>query len=384
MTRGLSLWLDALRLAATLIVVFSHVAYARFTRGDYQIVRDLNVGSDAVIVFFVISGLVIAFAAERDKTLGTYAFNRLTRLLSVLLPALLLTFALDQIGRPIDASAYPARFHQPLSLWEMLARGLTMSNEWGLFDRVRLGTNGPLWSLSYEAAYYVLFGVAVFCTGPRRIVLLLMLGVLFGPRVLLLMPAWLMGVAVWHVVKSGRAAQLTNRTAQALALGGPLAYFLCQAHDVPGTLAQYTADAFAPGYYRAVLVFSDEFIWNGLIGLMTALHVVGMARLVRGYDGHHPRLRWWAGASFSIYVVHYPVLHLIDAMFPAETIWRDGLLFFGSVAAGLIFAQIFERPIATIRAGLLSCARLMRPSGHPQSQPHLPASLLPETPVQRP
>lgn len=167
MTRGLSLWLDALRVAATLIVVFSHVAYARFTRGDYEFVRELNVGSDAVIVFFVISGLVIAFAAERDKTLGTYAFNRLTRLLSVLLPALVLTFALDHIGHPMDASAYPDRFYQPLPLWEMLARGLTMSNEWGLFDRVRLGTNGPLWSLSYEAAYYVLFGVAVFCTGAR-------------------------------------------------------------------------------------------------------------------------------------------------------------------------------------------------------------------------
>ena len=55
MTRGLSIWLDALRVWATLIVVLSHVAYPRFTRGDYILIRELNLGSDAVIVFFVVN-----------------------------------------------------------------------------------------------------------------------------------------------------------------------------------------------------------------------------------------------------------------------------------------------------------------------------------------
>lgn len=384
MTRGLSLWLDVLRVAATLIVVFSHVAYERFTRGDYQFARDLNIGSDAVIVFFVISGLVIAFAAERDKTLGTYTFNRVTRLLSVLLPALLLTFVLDQIGRPMDASAYPDRFYQPLPLWEMLARGLTMSNEWSLMERVRLGTNGPLWSLSYEAAFYILFGVAIFMSGLRRIVLLAGLAIVFGPRILLLMPAWLMGVAAWHFVKSGGPARLSAASARLLAWGGPLAYALCQAMHVPDALAQFTAEAFAPGHYRFILVFSDEFLWNNLIGIFTALHVVGMARLLQGYEGSHPHLRWWAGASFSIYVVHYPVLHLIDAAFPAETLARDALLFFGSVAAGLVFAQVFERPICTVRHAARVALHKLRPTGRPQNPPRPQASLLPETHGPRP
>lgn len=62
MTRGLSIWLDVLRVAATLIVVLSHLAYPRFTGTNYAYLRDWNVGSDAVIVFFVISGCVIAYA----------------------------------------------------------------------------------------------------------------------------------------------------------------------------------------------------------------------------------------------------------------------------------------------------------------------------------
>jgi peptidoglycan/LPS O-acetylase OafA/YrhL len=348
MTRGLSVWLDALRVWATIIVVLSHVAYPRFTRGDYIFIRELNLGSDSVIVFFVISGMVIAYAAGRDRQLSTYAFNRLTRLLSVLIPALLLTFVFDQLGQRIGPDAYTS-FYSPVPLGELLMRGLTMSNEWAVFERIRLGTNGPLWSLSYEAGYYVLFAAAFFLTGARRVVVLGLLVWLVGPRVLLLMPAWLMGVWVWRWVASGGPARLDLRRARLLAWGGPMFYVLCQWAGVPDMLASGTSQVFAPYSYRAILAFSDETAWNALLGAMTALHIMGMARLLQGYESAHPRIRWWAGASFSIYVMHYPTLHLIDAVFPAETLARDALFVVGSILVGLLFAQVFERRIKGLR-----------------------------------
>lgn len=372
MTRGLSVWLDTLRVFATIIVVISHVAYPRFTRGDYIFVRELNLGSDAVIVFFVISGLVIAYAAERDTRLSTYAFNRLTRLFSVLLPALLLTFTFDQIGQRIGPEAYTS-FYNPLTLNELLARGLTMSNEWGAFERIRLGTNGPLWSLSYEAAYYVLFAVAFYMSGARRVALLIGLAWLFGPRILLLMPAWLMGVWLWRWVKAGGHAQMSVARARMLAWGGPALYFICLVAGAPDALKAITADAFAPQNYRVMLAFSDEFIWNALVGAFTAVHIMGMARLLQGYEGSPERIRWWAGASFSIYVTHYPALHLIDALFPPETLVRDGLLLVGSIMVGLVFAQIFERRISDLRRCLLTawqaCPSIAR---HPRPDPRSP------------
>ena len=355
MTRGLSIWLDALRVWATIIVVMSHVAYPRFTRGDYIFIRELNLGSDSVIVFFVISGMVIAYAAGRDQTLSTYAFNRLTRLLSVLLPALLLTFILDQIGRSIGPEAYTS-FYNPVSLGELLMRGLTMSNEWGSFDRLRLGSNGPLWSLSYEAAYYVIFAAAFFLTGARRVAVVCLIALIVGPRVLLLMPAWLMGVWLWNWVASDGPDRLSLRMARVLAWGAPAAYVVCLWTGVPEVLAAQTSAFFEPQNHRIVLVFSDEFLWNGAIGVMTAVHIMGMARLLNTYQPRAPRIRWWAGASFSIYVTHYPALHLIDAMFPAETFARDGLLLVGSVFVGLVFAHIFERRITALR----DCLRAMQ------------------------
>lgn len=356
MTKGLSLWLDTLRVWATLVVVLSHVAYPRFTRGDYILIRDLNLGSDAVILFFVISGLVIAYAAERDGTLSTYSFNRLTRLISVLLPALLLTFVFDQIGRTMGPDAYET-FYNPLSLGELLMRGLTMSNEWGALERIRLGTNGPLWSLSYEAAFYVLFGVACFMKGIRRIAVLILLCILFGPRVLLLMPAWLMGVWLWNWIASGGPDRLSLGTARLFAVGGPLFYLLCQAVSLPDRLIAQTSALFDPLDHRMILAFSDEFLWNGMIGAMATVHIMGMARLLRSSQHDSARVRWWAGASFSIYVTHYPALHLIDAVFPHETLARDGLLLVGSIAVGLVFAAVFERRIKSLRLVLLRFGR---------------------------
>jgi peptidoglycan/LPS O-acetylase OafA/YrhL len=363
------LWLDVLRVLATLIVVLSHVAYPRFTRGDYIILRELNLGSDAVVVFFVISGLVIAYAAQRDDNAGTYAFNRATRLFSVLLPALLLTFTFDQLGRSLDPSVYPPGFYQPTSLAELLFRGLTFSNEWGAWERLRLGTNGPLWSLSYEAAYYILFGVALFMTGARRVVVLIALLAVVGPRVMLLMPAWLMGVWAWRFIAAGGAGSLPRLAAIAMAIGGPLLYAGSLALHLPESLAQITADALAPANYRMVLAFSDEFLWNALVGVFTAIHVLGMAHLLAKSTRDSQRLRWWAGASFSIYVTHYPTLHIIHALFPVDSYVRDALFVFGTLSVGLIFAHLFERNIKGLRDCLKQMAGFKSVTDRPRSRP---------------
>ena len=52
MNRGFSLYLDAIRFLAATLVLFSHVAYPRYSNGDLMWMRDLNLGSDAVILFF--------------------------------------------------------------------------------------------------------------------------------------------------------------------------------------------------------------------------------------------------------------------------------------------------------------------------------------------
>ncbi|MEM9145891.1 MAG: acyltransferase [Pseudomonadota bacterium] len=352
MSRGLSLWLDGLRVFATLAVVLSHLAYPRFTRGDYNILREWNIGSDAVILFFVISGIVIAYAAERDGTLGQFAFKRLTRLWSVLLPALLLTLAFDRLGYPLDPTAYPAPFFQPLGLWEMLVHGLSFTNEWWVPGRLRLGSNGPLWSLSYEAAYYALFGASVFLSGWLRVAVVLSLCLLAGPLVLLLMPAWLIGVFLWQRLRAGPDRLPSPPLAVILALAAPLAYVAAVSIDVPDLLAAITGLAFVPVHHSAVLSFSDEAPWNAIIGALAAIHILGMASLLARVRADGRWIRWLAGASFSVYVTHYPALHLLDAALPEDLFGRDMALLVGALTVGLVFAEFFERRLGAFRRAL--------------------------------
>jgi peptidoglycan/LPS O-acetylase OafA/YrhL len=345
MKPGFSVWLDVLRIVATLTVVASHVAYPRFTYGAYQWLRDLNLGSDAVILFFVISGIVIAKAAERDASLPRYAFNRATRLYSGMIPALFLTFAFDRIGFGINPASYPAPFYQPLPLETFLLRGLTFSNEWLIAAPVRLGTNGPLWSLSYEVAYYALFAAAVFLTGALRLVVVLLFAFVVGLNPLLLMPAWLMGVWLWRLIRGDALARLSPGTALMLAVLPPILYGLALWASLPPLLLQLTRDLLSGAVPPNALRFSNEFLWNGLIGGLFTLHLFAMSQLLTDWRRGAAAIRWCAQASFSVYVTHYPSLHLLDAILPPDAWGRALWLFLGSVAVGLAFAQIFERPL---------------------------------------
>ncbi|MCB1342416.1 MAG: sterol desaturase family protein [Pseudooceanicola sp.] len=350
MSPGFSLWLDFLRAAAAVTVLFGHLAHTRFTRGDYAVLREVNIASDAVIVFFVLSGVVIAYAAGRDGSLARFAFMRATRVFSVVLPALVLTALFDALGTRADASAYPADYYQALPLWELFWRGLTFTNEWqgALSDRLRLGTNGPLWSLSYEVAFYGLFAVAVFLRGPLRIVLLALGALLVGWPILALLPAWSLGVGVWHLGRLGMPAE----RAWVFALGAPLTLVALKAMGLAANLSALTAAWVAPMSHHALLGYSDEVLWNSVIAVGVALHLVGVRSLVAGWQPAAAlarAVRWVAGASFSLYVVHYPTLHLLDAVLPGSGPGRDALLLGGTLAVALAFAAVFERPLGRWR-----------------------------------
>ncbi|MEM1196813.1 MAG: acyltransferase [Pseudomonadota bacterium] len=352
MTRGFSLYLDGLRFCAALIVLMSHLAYPRFTEGRWIWIRELNLGSDAVVVFFVLSGLVISHSVERKAGQpGQYAFDRLSRLVSVALPALLVGFALDRIGAALAPGLYSGWQYNPLPLWETVVRGLTFSNEWTGFE-TRLGTNGPYWSLSYEAAYYALFGVAVYTRGVKRWALLAAGAIVVGLNVLLLMPCWLFGVVLQKYISQGRLP--SRKTAYALALAPVAFYAAALAVDLPTAISQL---------YPALewrLRFSDEFVWNTLLALLVMAHLTGIAALCKERSGRFERpVRWLAGGSFSLYLVHYPALQFFAALGIAGStvVWDLALL---SVVCVFCygFASLFERPLGRWREAMRTFAIL--------------------------
>ncbi len=370
MNPRLSLWLDGLRVIAAFTVLLSHIAYERYTGTRYGFFRDYNLGSDAVVIFFVLSGFLIAYAAEmRDRTLSAYAWSRATRLWSVALPALLLTFVLDRLGLLINPAAYFAPFYEPIPLGELLARGLSFSNEWFL-DSVRLGSNGPWWSLSYEAGYYALFGAAFFLRGPARIAIMLAVAVLIGPRPLLLLPVWLSGVVLWRLAAAGRL-NLGAPLAWTFAVLPPLAYGACLALDVPHALMNASAQmtGLEVKTWRVLTGFSDEILWNSLVAVLMSLHLAGVASLPQrtvsagaSAERAAKAVKWLAGGTFSLYLMHYPVLQFADAVLP-ETMnlpVRDLALLSASALVPLWLAGLTERRLGALRQFLSGMALRVR------------------------
>ena len=350
MTRGFSLYLDVLRFLAALVVFASHMGYERFTNGNMQWIRDFNLGSDAVVVFFVLSGFVIAYTTlTKDRGPTAYAEARFARLYSVVIPALVFTFALDGLGNWLMPHAYEGWWYNGEDQPGQFLRALTFTTQvWT--DTTRVGSNGPFWSVAYEAWYYAGFGVAVFCRGRTRILLLALMALVVGPRVLLLAPCWLLGVALQQLVARGHAASLSGATAWLLALAPWALYAGALALNVPTHLTQMTyqllGETVTP---NALFGFSDEFIWNFLIALLIALHFLGVYSLARNADWLGARtetaIRWSAGATFSLYLFHYPILTFLHGLpvYDSASPLHAALMAGVTLAACFALAEVSER-----------------------------------------
>lgn len=189
---GASAALDIARFLLALCVAAAHWTQPYFQDGWPDITR-LAVG--AVGGFFVLSGFTIRLITARGSfKLADYVVKRLARLWSVILPALLGTVLLDSISAHLDPVFYLANWHQPFPVLGVLANAVFITQNWGL-DVAPL-SNGPFWSIGYEAWFYALYGLALV----RKPVWAIVAAILAGPNIWFLALLWLLGVGVYELV----------------------------------------------------------------------------------------------------------------------------------------------------------------------------------------
>ena len=317
MNRSLSLYLDLVRIFAALVVVITHLAYTELSGGMLAPWR--LVGNDAVMIFFVLSGFVIAFVRDtKEHSVPDFAVSRLARLWSVAVPALLITLLLDTWGRAIDPSAY-ASWWAPADapLWRIWS-ALTFTNEWW-FSSVRPFSNGPYWSLSYEAIFYAIFAAMTFCSGNRRRLIVGALCLLAGPKILILFPIWWLGVLTYRRNKQGPVPPALGLL---LFAGSIIGYAALRGSGVPVALLEATRAMIGSANVAHYLHFSDEFVASYLIGPLVAANFIGAyslsARIGSWLAPVEKPLRWFAQFTFAIYLVHYPLLRFIAAAVPYD------------------------------------------------------------------
>lgn len=298
--REFSIYLDFVRILAAGLVLIEHT--------NLRVLSDTvpagaGYGHSAVVVFFVLSGCVISHVTTtRERAARSYAISRLSRLYSVMLPALLLCAVLDTAGRGISPETYVGQ--SPHDWWwvRVLATLTFMNEPWGVSITA---FSAPFWSVAYEGWYYILFGIFTFWRGAGRWPALAVAAVVCGPKVLLLMPIWLAGVylhrgAVWP--------KLGPRTGMALVVATWIGVMLFHAWHGPQFLREVVARLVGFDFQWHYMTWSGDFLGDYVIGVMVTLNFAGF----RAASSHLAWLvnplatviRWAASFTFSLYLYH--------------------------------------------------------------------------------
>ena len=296
-----SLVLDSLRLGAALVVLLWHAKDMWFPEKIFPADQPGDPSHTAVVVFFVLSGFVIAFTTDtRQPTLPEYMQARLARLCSMCVPALLLTavaeFAVRANADPELMAAYVRGAFGP----RYLITGAFMNEAWTM--SAAPPSNAALWSLSFEFWYYVIFGLW-FCTGRGWKSWLLATGacLVAGPKIVLMMPVWLMGCAAYWLPRP--------QTSRRWAWIGVLLALLAAVWAIEvirpwpfyiGAAPFYFANQFATDWVAAIFVAAG--LW-----LVPPSQLRSALALPSALVG---RVRAAADLTFPIYVLHFPLLVL--------------------------------------------------------------------------
>lgn len=145
--------LEAIRGFAAFYVTVHHTTGKTFNVGGVNIANFFRFGQEAVILFFILSGIVIqySFSKSRDKSFRTYFIKRLVR---IYVP-LTIVFISNYLVLFLSDGSFP-NIDRVNLFGNLLMLQDTDRTKLGVLVRPFLG-NLPLWSLSYEWWFYMLF-----------------------------------------------------------------------------------------------------------------------------------------------------------------------------------------------------------------------------------
>ncbi len=315
----LSVRLDLIRWLAAFLVCISHVRSLCIvdygaesgwaTRAFYFI---HGFGHSAVMVFFVLSGYLIGGEVLKALRNGTfdprsYFTKRAARLYTPYLPALVLLAGIDWLGfRHFNVEGLYTNGKELVMVFYDISERLTFETGAGNFLFLQtlkvptLGSNTPLWSLTCEAWYYLLFPLAaIVCFSPltrvTRLVCALMLlfaGWFVGGEILIYFGVWLSGACIHFL---NRSVFRTVWPSVAIILTAAT----CLRLHSTGTVSVW--------------------VWNFVIAAGTALLINTLSHTPGNVPAGARAHRALSGFSYSLYLCHWPLALFLMAVLYQKT-----------------------------------------------------------------
>lgn len=298
--------LDTLRGLSAIAVLVSHSNQIIVAPTNHAMSATFGLlAQSAVMMFFALSGFLICKAITRNVTqhgrfsLPSYAADRFNRIVPPIAFSLLLVLTYWVLAPLVFSSGTRAFLHASagaarqgffLDIPSFTGTALFVNE----FLTRTVSPNGPLWSLAYEAWYYVAAGLVATFRGRRGAVAALAVLMAFGAlnRVFLLFSlVWFAGALVAVAHNTGLRLTGPSRAVGAVCLVAAL---------VLGGMLLNPDKAWWGTRVQAFFSLS--------IGLFfaSALH-----EIVRGTVAIRPVARGSAAFSYTLYIVHFPTLLMV-------------------------------------------------------------------------
>lgn len=342
LSASVSLNLDAARWIAAGFVVLYHLGInvlvdpetnpASYAGIGGQIVYLLSMaGPRAVMWFFVISGYLVGGSVitqinRKSFKFSNFAIHRATRLYVVLIPALLAGVTLDLLRiAAFGISTAPAAGGETAASYTIKTFAGNLAFLQTLVTPT-LGSNNPLWSLANEAWYYAVFPLLLAPFLPKKSIIL---------RSVLFVLALVIIVAGFHA----------NRTMVMLSSAWLIGAF--------ARLAPFRLMSSLPFAWliAGVVTLALPLIKGGHLLLLNDIPPLALANVLvtAAHDKRVPSRvaaqcnTALAGFSFSVYLVHAPMLHFLLTRLHGQSNPRLDLPISWNALAigGALFAAIY-------------------------------------------
>ncbi|MFA6407400.1 MAG: acyltransferase [Candidatus Paceibacterota bacterium] len=281
-----------------------------------------GLGHQGVIAFFVLSGLlvggsVLKIVKENKWSWTEYIAARLSRLYIVLIPGLIITFLFDTIGMALakNSSIYTGNSLFGNVITFQIIDAQTFKNFWGSLFFLQtiitrpFGSNTPLWSLANEFWYYVLFPFCLFffLKNGRSILMRLFMGIVatgifffIGWNISFLFLVWLLGIVVFILQKNNTSSSKTLHYLFIFLIGLQL---------------------FATLSISRFSLIENSMLMDFLLGVSISLFLWGILSLSKKEVSNQYKwlARTGAGFSYTLYVVHLPLVIFIHGIIGSHT-----------------------------------------------------------------
>lgn len=267
-------------------------------------------GHEAVIVFFVLSGFLVGGSALRAWLRNAwswkeYSLQRMTRLWTVLIPALVIGAILDNLGIALFGTGgiYGAPAGQDMVFPDFAARRLFTTFLGNLFFVQGIlvepfGSNSPLWTLSYEFWFYFSFPIllvafsAQFPKLKRVLALAGLMGIGFfvGTKISMYFLFWIAG-AIIELIPRRIPLIVAHRLVPVFAIGFILVCFALLKF-LPPILLSDTIEGLAFCVLCYILLHETQDAEKNLYCISA---------------------RFLSNMSYTIYLTHAPILAFLSA-----------------------------------------------------------------------